>query len=315
MDRLTAMQVFVEIADRGSLTAAAAQLEMSRAMVSRYLEGLESWLGLRLLHRTTRRVSLTDAGAEALERCRQALELAGEVQAVAATRGSEPSGRLRITTAPSFAQAHLAAAAADFLARHPRTQIELIAMDRAANLVEERIDIAVRIAARLDDGLVSRRLGDCRSLLCAAPAWLKRHGAPASPDELRQRPCLTHVRVGRTEYRLTRDGQTQRVPITGPLQCDDSAVLLQAVLAGAGIAMLPTYLVSALVVRGELVPVLPGWEPEVLGIHAIYLSRQHPPRLLRVMLDFLAERFGGGEAPWDRALRAIPVSRRRHVAR
>jgi DNA-binding transcriptional LysR family regulator len=314
MDRLTAMQVFVAVAERSSLTEAAKRMDMSRAMVSRYLESLEGWLGLRLLHRTTRRVGLTDAGAEALERCRRTLELADEVKAVAGTRSTEPSGRLRITASASFAQAHLATAAAAFLARHPHAQIELIALDRAVNLVEERIDLAVRIGNRLDDTLVARSLGTCRSVLCSSPDYASRHGVPASPEELRTRPCLTHAHVARHEYRLTRDGRTVRVPVSGPLQSDDTSVLLQAVLAGAGIAMLPTYLVSGLVLRGDLVLVLPRYEPEVFGIHATYLSRQHQPKLLRVMIDFLAERFGADEAPWDRELAPLRRGRVRRSA-
>src|SRR4051794_19027784 len=133
MDRITAMQVFTEVADRASLTGAASALDMSRAMVSRYLESLERWLGVRLLHRTTRRVSLTDAGAEALQRCRQVLELSRDVQSVAGARHAASSGKLRITTSTSFAAAYLADAVTDFLAQHPQTQIEVIATERTVN--------------------------------------------------------------------------------------------------------------------------------------------------------------------------------------
>ncbi|QTN22103.1 LysR family transcriptional regulator [Rhizobacter sp. AJA081-3] len=304
MDRFTAMQVFTEVAERGSLTDTAAALDMSRAMVSRYLESLEQWLGVRLLHRTTRRVSLTDAGGEALERCRQVLELTRDVQAVAGQRRGTPRGKLRITASSSFAQAHLAGLMTEFLQQHPQTQIELIALERAVNLVEERIDLAVRIGNKLDDTLVARRLGVCRSVVCASPAYLAAHGTPAAPDELRTHRCISHANVSRIEFRLQRDGQAPCAPITPALQSNDTAVVRQATLDGGGIAQLPTYFVADDLVQGRLVRVLPAHEPEVLGIHAVYLSRQHQPLLLRVMLDFLAERFSGELAPWDRAIEA-----------
>ncbi|HEY6071897.1 MAG TPA: LysR family transcriptional regulator, partial [Anaerolineales bacterium] len=150
MDRITAMQVFTEVADRASLTDAARALDISRAMASRYLESFERWLGVRLLHRTTRRVSLTDAGEEALPRCRQMLELSRDLQTVAGARSAEPAGRLRMTTSTSFAEAFLADVVTDFLSRYPQAQVELIALERSVNLVEERIDLAVRIGNVLD---------------------------------------------------------------------------------------------------------------------------------------------------------------------
>jgi DNA-binding transcriptional LysR family regulator len=305
MDRIRAMQVFTEVADRGSLTEAGEALDMSRAMVSRYLESLETWLGARLLHRTTRRVSLTDAGAEALQRCRQVLELTDDVLAAAGARSTAPSGKLRITTSTSFAQAHLAAAVTDFLKQHPQTQVELIALERAVNLVEERIDLAVRIGNQLDDTLVARRLATCHSVVCASPGYIAAHGKPSTPEQLRTHHCITHAHVGRTEWRLRRDGQTTRVPVSGPLQSNEVAVTHRAALEGLGIAQLPTYFISDDLAQGRLVRLLPGHEPETLGIHAVYLSRQHQPLLLRLMLDFLAERVGGEEAPWDRGQTGI----------
>jgi DNA-binding transcriptional LysR family regulator len=300
MDRIRAMQVFTEVADRGSLTAAGDALEMSRAMVSRYLESLESWLGARLLHRTTRRVSLTDAGAEALLRCRQVLELTHDVQAAAGARSAAPTGKLRITTSNSFAQAHLTAAIGEFLQLHPHTQVELIALERAVNLVEERIDLAVRIGNQLDDTLVARRIATCRSVVCASPAYLATHKRPTTPEQLRAHGCLTHAHVGRTEWRLQRDGKTVKVPVKGPLQSNEVAVIRQAALDGLGIALLPTYFIGDDLAEARLVRLLAGYEPETLGIHALYLSRQHQPLLLRAMLDFLAARFSGDVAPWDR---------------
>jgi DNA-binding transcriptional LysR family regulator len=292
MDRLIAMQVFVEVADRGSLTQAAEVLDMSRAMVSRYLESVERWLGVRLLQRTTRRVSLTEAGGDALLRCRQMLELARETEAAAGAQRQAPRGRLRVTASASLAQARLAAAVADFLALHPECEVELVVLERAVNLVEERIDLAVRISNQLDPHLVARPLGRFHSVLCAAPAYLA--GAPplAAPDDLRAHRCVTHAYVNRSDYALQRDGRWLRVPVRSVLQSNDASVMHRAVLAGAGVAILPDYLVGDDLRRGRLQRLLPGYEPECHAIHGVYLSRQYQPLALRLLLDFLAERFG-----------------------
>ena len=300
MDHLGAIRTFVEIADQGSLTRAAEALDLSRAMVSRHLEGLERWLGARLLHRTTRRVSLSDAGQEVLPRLRQMLELASDVQAVAGARRTEPAGRLRITTSLSFAVSSLAQSIVEFQARYPRIEVELLTVDRAVDLVGERIDLAVRITNRLDEGVVARPLASCRSVLCASPAYLRRRGRPERPQDLTDHDCITHSFGTRAQYRFRHAGRLTSVDVTGPLSSNETAVLRQAAVAGAGIAVLPTYFVGDDLARGALVRLLPDHEPEAMGIHAVFLSRQHQPRPLKLLIDFLAERFGGDVAPWDR---------------
>ncbi len=309
MNHLSAIRSFVEIADKGSLTRAAEALDLSRAMISRHLEGLERWLGARLLHRTTRRVSLSEAGQEALPRMRQMLELAADLQAVSGARTAEPSGKLRVATSLSFALSCLTEALVDFQRRHPRIEVELLTVDRAVDLVGERIDLAVRITNRLDDGVVARRLASCRSVLCAAPAYLKRRGHPQRSEDLKSHHCITHTFGTRAEYRLRQAGRLTTFGVTGPLSSNETAVLRQAALAGAGIAMLPTYFVGAELKRRTLVRVLPDLEPEPLGIHAVYLSRQHQPLPLKLLIEFLAERFGGDVAPWDAPPGAQPNRR------
>jgi DNA-binding transcriptional LysR family regulator len=309
MDHLSAIRTFVEIADQGSLTRAAEMLDLSRAMVSRHLESLERWLGARLLHRTTRRVSLSDAGLEALPRLRQMLELAADLQAVSGARRAEPRGKLRISTSLSFAISCLTEAIVDFQSRHPHVEVEILTVDRAVDLVAERIDLAVRITNRLDEGVVARRLATCRSVLCASPAYLKRRGQPARPEELRSHDCITHAFGTRAEYRLSQAGRLTALRVKGPLSGNETAVIRQAALAGAGIVMLPTYFVGEELLRGTLVRVLPDHEPEPLGIHAVHLSRQHQPLPLKLLIEFLAERFGGDVAPWDR--QPAPTKKRR----
>lgn len=300
MDRITAINVFVEVADRGSLTAAADAMSMSRAMVSRYLAELEDWLDARLLHRTTRRLSLTPAGEAALARCRTILDLGEDMRAALARPDAAPHGRIRITCSTSFGLSHMAAAVADYVARYPGTAVDMMLIDRAVNLVEERIDLAIRISGELDSGLIARRLSVCRSVLCASPAYLATHGVPQRPEDLATHNCLTHHYVGRNLWHLQRDGETASVAVSGNISANEATVLLQAVRANAGIAMLPTYLVAPLIATGQLVIVLPAHALDTMGIHGVYASRRQMPLVVRSFLDFLAARFGE-DPEWDRA--------------
>ena len=299
MDRITALNVFVQVADRGSLTAASEALSMSRAMVSRYLAELESWLGVRVFHRTTRRLSLTPAGEAALSRCRAILELGEDMRAALADPGDAPHGRIRITCSTSFGLSHLAAAVADYVARYPGTAVDMMLMDRAVNLVEERIDLAIRISGELDPGLIARRFSVCRSVLCASPGYLETHGVPLDPADLTAHNCLTHHYVGRSLWHLKRAGETTPVAVNGNISANEATALLHAVAANAGIAMLPTYLVSPLITAGELVAVLPDYSVDAMGIYGVYTSRRQMPLIVRSFLDFLTARFGE-EPEWDR---------------
>ncbi len=291
MDRMTAMNVFVEVAERGSLTAAAEALEMSRAMVTRYLAEVERWLGARLLHRTTRRISLTGPGEAALLRFRQMLAIGDELRGELATDSPEPHGLLRVTASVSFGQNHLAAAVAEFVKRHPLTRVELLLVDRVVNLVEERVDIAVRISRAIDPSLIARPLGQCRSVLCAAPSYLAERGTPTTADALAAHNCLTHHYVGKSVWHLQRDGRKIAVAVGGNISANEASLLLEAVRAGAGIAMLPMYQIAPLLHAGELVAVLPDHEVELLGLYAVYASRRQLPTIMRSFLDFLVERF------------------------
>ncbi|OWY40025.1 LysR family transcriptional regulator [Xenophilus sp. AP218F] len=302
MDRLTAMQVFAEVAQRGSFTAAGDELDMSRAMVTRYIAELEDWLGVRLLQRSTRKVTLTDAGTACLARCQQMLELAGEVQADASQRDGEVRGMLRLAASTSFGQAELAAAVGDFLALHPQVRIDLLLGDRSVNLIEERVDLAIRITNEPDPGLVARKLCECRSLAVASPAYLARVGAPARPADLAQHHCLSYSNFGRSEWRFSRGGQEEAVRVGGRLSANEATALLQATLAGAGVSLQPSYLAAPLVADGRLRALLPEWEPARLGIYALYPSRRLLPLAVRALLDFLLARFSGPCAPWDAGL-------------
>ncbi|WP_287496288.1 LysR family transcriptional regulator [Pandoraea sp. CB10b_02] len=290
MDRLTAMRVFTEVADRGSLTAAAQRLDMSRAMVSRYLAELEAWLGTRLLHRTTRAVSLTDAGNDALPRCREMLGIADDL-ACASHADSAPRGLLRVACSTSLAQAFLAAAVARFIERHPGVAIDLVVADRTVDLVDERIDLAIRVTTEPSPGLIARRLATCRSVVCAAPSYLQRHGTPQRAEDLALHNCLTYAYFSKSLWQFTHAGAPLGVPVDGNFSANEANVVLAATLAGAGIAMQPVYSALPHLRAGTLRALLPDYVPRDMTAYGVYISRKQMPSALRALLDDLAEQF------------------------
>lgn len=298
MDRLTATRVFVEVVDRGSQTAAADALEMSRAMVSRYLGELETWVGARLLHRTTRKLSLTGAGEQLLGQCREMLAMAEAMQSVSRTDEAAPRGTLRIACSQSLAQAWLVHALDDFTRLYSQVSIDLLVGSQAVNLVEARIDLALRITNQLDPNLIARQLAVCRSVVCATPAYLARHGTPQRAEELAQHNCLSYAYFGRSIWEFSRAGEPHAVAVSGNLSANESMVLLEAVLADIGISLQPRYSVGAHLRSGALVQLLPDYEPQQLGIHALYGTRRQMPPALRALLDFLVERLAD-RPDWD----------------
>ncbi len=298
MDRLTATRVFVEVVERGSQTAAAEALEMSRAMVSRYLGELEAWVGARLLHRTTRKLSLTGAGEQLLGQCREMLAMAEAMQSVSRTDQAEPRGTLRIACSQSLAQAWLVHTLNDFIRLYPQVSVDLLVGSQAVNLVEARIDLALRITNQLDPNLIARQLAVCRSVVCATPAYLAKYGTPQRPEDLTQHNCLSYAYFGRSIWEFSRAGEPHAVAVGGNLSANESMVLLEAVLADIGISLQPRYSVGAHLRSGALVQLLPDYEPQQLGIHALYGTRRQMPPALRALLDFLIERLA--DRPyWD----------------
>ena len=293
MDRITAARVFVSIAERGSMIAAANALELSRAMVTRYLAEMEEWAGARLLHRSTRRLSLTDAGDITLERCRRMLDVADGMEVAASEDADTPQGLLRITCSQALAQAELLGAVSEFLKRYPRTSVDLQMSNRAVNLIEDRIDLALRVTNTLEPNLIARQLGVCASVVCAAPSYLAAHGTPTLPQDLTGHNCLTYTYFGKSLWQFTDAGGEQlSVPVSGNLSANEDFILLKAVEQGAGIALQPLYSAGPLIRAGKLTALLPGYTPLSMGIHGIYTSRQYMSPALRAMLDLLATWFG-----------------------
>ncbi|EKP0307927.1 LysR family transcriptional regulator [Aeromonas veronii] len=293
MDRLTALQVFVTVVERGSLSAAAEQLDISRAMVSRYLAELERWMGARLLHRTTRRQSLTSAGEDALTRARAMLAIGDEMAHLAIQHDASPKGQLRVTCSYALADAFLIPAVHDYLTRWPGTSIDIMLADRTVNLVEERIDLALRITNDLDPNLVARQLGVCRSVICASPAYLMAHGTPQQVHDLARHNCLTYAYFGKSLWHFAGADGPLSVPVEGNLSGNISNLLLRATLLGTGISMQPLGSAAPFIERGELVPLLTAYQPQPLGIHAVYNTRKQMSPLLRSFLDFLVDTMRG----------------------
>ncbi len=293
MDRIVAAEVFVAIVERGSLSAAAEGLDMSRAMVTRYLAQMEDWSGARLLHRTTRRIGLTPAGEATLVRCRQILEIAAQMAVADGPEADTPRGLLRIACAQSLAQEVLSAAVTAYLRRYPQTAVDLVVDNRTINLVEERIDLAVRITNDLDPNLIARRLGTCESVVVAAPSYLAVHGTPRRVEDLAVHNCLTYSYFGKSLWKFTdtKTGASSDVPVSGNLSANESMALLAAAREGAGGALQPAFAAAPLIAAGQLVRLLPEHVPQALGIHGVYSSRRQMPAALRAMLDFLVEWF------------------------
>ena len=294
MENLADIAVFVRVVERGSFTLAADDLALSRAVVSKYISRLEERLGVRLLHRTTRRLSLTEAGAALFEASRAALEKMDDAQAEIARFQSEPRGRLRVSAPMSFGILHLAPALADFARRHPAVGLDLKLDDRFVNLVEEGIDVAIRIGVLTDSTLVARKLATTHSLVCASPAYLAEHGEPETPEDLAGHNCLLYSYLSTANvWRFTApDGREVPVAVTGNLRVNNGMVNTEAAVAGMGILMTPTFYAGDLRRAGRLRRILAGYKLPELGIHAVYPQRAYVPPKVRVFVDFFAQRFG-----------------------
>lgn len=296
MDRLTAMQVFVEVAHSGSFSATADKLDMSRAMVTRYVGELEQWLGARLLQRTTRSVTLTDAGENCLRRSQQMLALMENVEEETHSQDGALRGQLRITCSMSLAYAQIAAAVTDFLKLYPQLKVDLNASEGALNLVEARIDLAIRISAEPDPMLIGRVLAPCTSVLVASPDYLRTQGTPKLPSDLAAHRCLSYANFGKSVWKLQRGDAHAEVRVGSHFSANEATALLRAALAGGGVALQPTYLANPHLRDGSLQAVLPDWQLPDMAIYALYPSRKHLSPAVRALLDFLVERFA--TVPW-----------------
>lgn len=293
MDRITAIQVFLTVAETGSFTATAERLDLSRPKVTRAVAFMEEWFNARLLQRTTRHVSLTDAGEQAVEYCKKMTELTSAIEQDFLTKQGELRGSLKIASNAAFGGTHLLNAIRTFLAKHPKLNIQLILADNTVNLVEEGIDLAVRFTNNPDPNVVARPLFTCHSLLVATPTYLAQHGTIHSPQELANHRYLAHANVNRKEWTFIKDGQETVLELTSQLTINDTGALLNFTLADGGIAMLPKYFIEQQLKNKQLQIVLPDWQMPTYQVYAVYPSRRQLPQTVRSFVDFLVEEFEG----------------------
>lgn len=289
MDRLSGMSVFVKAVETGSFAATASALNLSSAMVGRYVQGLEESLGVKLLARTTRRQSLTDIGRIYYEHCKLVLAEVDAADASIQSARATPRGLLRINAPVSFGEHRLAPALPDYMARNPEVTVELTLNNRFVDLVEEGFDIAIRIGALADSSLIARPLAPYRLALCAAPAYLAEHGVPTTPDELRHHVCLGFVPGASREPWRFRGAE---VSPRGPLFSNSGQALIAAALAGLGIIMQAEIQLSADLAAGRLIALLADAMPSPLPMNLVFPPDRRPTPKLRSFIDFMIERFG-----------------------
>jgi DNA-binding transcriptional LysR family regulator len=291
MDRLKTMEAFAEVARRQGFAPAARELGLSTSAVSRYVAELESWLGVQLLRRTTRRVSLTAAGRTYLERCQRILDEVADLTRAADELHREPRGEIRMT-APVFVGKHLLGPVLPgFLARYPNVKVRLHLIDRFVDLVDEGFDLALRIADLPDSTLVARKLGDTKLMLTAAPGYLEEHGIPETAEDLKAHNCLVDLVAGHGDrWPFAGAKGPLRLRVGGNLTVNSGEMVREATLAGLGVSLLPDFFVARDVAKGRLVALLGERVIATAGIFAVYPPTRHLSSGVRALIDALAAR-------------------------
>lgn len=289
MDRLDAMQLFVRVAELGSFAAAAQQTGVARSAVTRQIAGLEAHLGIKLMARSTRRLTLTSAGTAYLEKCRVILNLVEAAETGVAEERQTPRGSIRISLPLSYGLKRLAPLLLDFSRRYPEVVLDMDYSDRRINLIEEGIDLAIRVTRRLDSGDVARRIGSSRMMVLAAPEYLSRHGAPRHPAELAHHVCLGYTNAGSAmAWQFIVDGQLESFQVRSHLNANNGEVLTEAAAQGLGITCQPDFIAEDFLVSGRVLEILSGFPCPELGIYAMLPSNRHVPHRVRVLMDTLA---------------------------
>jgi DNA-binding transcriptional LysR family regulator len=298
---LTGMEVFARVVEAKSFSGAARRLGMSKSVVSKHVTRIEAALGVRLLNRTTRRLSLTEVGAEFYERCAQILVQAEEAELIATRSHSEPRGLLKVNVPVAFGVRHVAPALADFSAPYPRLRIDMTFNDRSVDLVDEGYDVSLRIADRLDGGLICRKLAPIRRTVCATPEYFRRHGKPTKPDELTGHNCLVYSYLNvQEEWCFTAPEGDIHVPVSGTLRVNNENALWRAASSGLGIALLPTFIVGQDLQSGALEAALQDYTVPITSLYAVYLPNRHLSPKVRAFIDFFVERFAP-QPYWDQS--------------
>jgi DNA-binding transcriptional LysR family regulator len=301
LDRLTEMEAFVQVVDQGGFTDAARKMGLSKSAVSKHVAALEARLAVRLLNRTTRRVSPTELGLAYYDRARVVLADAAEADSMVTAMQATPRGALRVSAPVSFGVRQLSGAVARFLCAYPEVDVNLVLDDRFVELVAEGFDVAVRIGVLEDSSLKARKLTEARRVLVASPDYLARAAAPRTLDDLGAHRLLHYSNLATGNFwRLRAAGGDERhIRVGGRFTANNGDSLKQAAEAGLGIAMLPSFIVGDALERGRLVEVLPGRGPDLVGVYAVHPEGRFPQPKLRAFVDFLAETFRGrGPDAW-----------------
>ena len=294
MNKLQAMEVFVQVVDAGGFTRAAENLQLPKATVSTLVQGLEQALAVKLLHRTTRQVHVTTDGAAYYERCVRILSDVKEAEESLSTTRLSPSGRLRIDVSTGLANSMLIPRLPDFFARYPDIRLDMGCGDRPVDLIEEGVDCAIRGGILPDSGLIARRLGMIEFVTCASPAYLAKHGRPGHPNDLLRHQCVNYFssKTGKVhDWDFSRDGETLNIPTPACLAVNDSTVYTSAGLTGLGVVQMATMVADPLIASGQMEIVLPGWTTEPLPINAVYPHNRHLSAKVRVFVEWVADLF------------------------
>lgn len=301
MDRFSSIGVFVAAIEEGSLVAAGRRFGLSASMAGKYLSGLEAELNVRLIQRSTRSLSATDAGRAYYLRCKRILEEFEEANHEASATSATPRGVLRVAAPVSFGALHMGDVVARFLADHPQVTAEVLLDDHYADLHLAGIDVAIRVGRLPDSELVARRLAPCRMVLCAAPAFVRAHGLPRTPADLRAAPRLAFSEEVTAGGWSVTDAERRAHVIDGPLrlQANNMQMLLAAALAGLGVAYGPTFVFGPAIAAGHLIGLLPDCHVAELTVHAVYPTARYVPSKVRRFVEYVAVEFAG-DPEWDR---------------
>lgn len=293
MDKLGAMAVFVRVVESGSFSAVARELGSSQPTISKQVQALEAALGGRLIARSTRRLALTDEGQRYFEHCRQILAAVDSAELSFQTGREQVAGALRVASSVSFGRTCIAPFLGEFLGRYPQVNLELQLSDRNEDLVSEGIDVSLRIGELPASGMIARNLGQMRRLVLAAPTYLDAHGTPRTPEDLTRHNCLVFTRLPDAgTWTFSRDGREQSVRVGGNARSNSSEAIREMVLSGLGVSLSPDWLFSADLAAGRVVPLLRGFTPRPLPIHALSPANRRQSARVRAFVEFLAGKLG-----------------------
>jgi len=300
MDGISAIPIFVAVTEQGGFAAAGRELGVSKSAVSKRISQLEARLGMQLLHRTTRKLSLTEAGERYLENAVIALAAAREAEDAVAELQGDPIGELKISVPMSFGRLHVAPLIPEFLKQYPKIELNMVMDDRFVDLVEGRFDMAIRAGTLPDSSLIARKIAPCHNVLCASPEYLAKYGEPKEPKELIHHNCIHYSYFSDfNEWTFIGANDLIRIETSGQYQVNNSEALLEAVLGGIGVTRLPTFVAGPHIKTGRLVRILKPYGLPLQTIYAVFRERKYLPSKVRAFSDFLVNRLGKGTPAWD----------------